>query len=107
MTWHTKRLLKRLVTCEFPADQGEVARKQIEDIVAYHIASFSPTKDIDEQMKACAFDCYVQGLLDGAQVAKVMPGNGDGAINAGSGNGADRKSDLPPPIAFASTGTKR
>ena len=72
MSWHTKRLLKKLVTCAFPEEQAAHARAQIEDIVAYHIASFSPTRDIDEQMRAVAFDCYVQGLLDGAQVAPLV-----------------------------------
>lgn len=72
MTWHTKRLLRKLVTCQFPEADAAKAREQIADIVAYHIASFSPTKDIDEQMKAVAFDCYVQGLLDGAQVAPLI-----------------------------------
>lgn len=72
MTWHTRRLLKRLTTCAFPAEQAEAAKAQIADIVAYHVASFSTTKDIDEQMKAVAFDCYVQGLLDGAQVAPLV-----------------------------------
>jgi hypothetical protein len=32
--------------------------------------------------------------------AVPQPGNGDGVINAGSGNGADRKSDLPPPAVL-------
>lgn len=68
MTWHTKRLLNRLVTCNFPAEQAAIAQAQIADIVALHIAKFSATKDIDEQMRACAFDCYVQGLLDGNQL---------------------------------------
>lgn len=72
MTFHTKRLLKRLVTCSFKESDAAVARAQIEDIVALHIASFSATKDIDEQMRAVAFDCYVQGLIDGSQVAPIV-----------------------------------
>ena len=71
MSWHTNRLMKRLTVCSFPEEQAEVARAQIADIIALHVAKFSPTKDIDEQMRACAFDCYVQGLLDGAQVGPV------------------------------------
>jgi hypothetical protein len=69
VTWQTKRLLKKLTTCSFPEAEAEVARKQIADIVDWHIASFTTSKDINEQMRAVAFDCYVQGLLDGAQVA--------------------------------------
>lgn len=72
MSWHTKRLLQKLVTCRFPVADAEVARQQIEDIIAFHLASFSPSKDIDQQMRAVSFDCYVQGLLDGAQVAPLV-----------------------------------
>lgn len=73
MTWHTKRLMQRLVVCSFPEEDAKHARAQIEDIVALHISKFSATRDFDEQMRAVAFDCYVQGLLDGFQVAKRMP----------------------------------
>ena len=68
MSWQTKRLLKRLVTCEFPVEQADIAKQQIRDIVDYHLSKFSAWKDIDEQMKSVAFDCYVQGLLDGNQI---------------------------------------
>lgn len=64
--------MRKLVTCKFAEADAEKAREQIADIVAWHIASFSPTKDIDEQMKAVAFSCYVQGLLDGSQVASLV-----------------------------------
>lgn len=72
MTWHTKRLLKNLATCSFQAEQAAAAQAQIADIVDYHVATFSVTKDIQEQMRGVAFDCYVQGLLDGAQVAPLV-----------------------------------
>jgi len=72
MTWHTKRLERRLVACAFPEADAAKAREQIADICAWHIAKFTPTKDIDEQMRAVAFDCYVQGLLDGNQIPKVL-----------------------------------
>lgn len=53
----------------------------------------------DEAFSGYAYDIAVAALK--ADDAAPQPGDGDGAINAGSGNGADRKSDLPPPAVAA------
>lgn len=78
MTWHSKRLEKRLVTASFPAEQAAIAQAQIADIVAWHVAKFTPTLDVQQQMEKVAFDCYVQGLLDGNQIPRVDPSNAAG-----------------------------
>lgn len=64
----TKRLRDKVVTCSFPVEDAAVAKAQIQDIVAYHAANFSPHKSFMDQMDALAFDCYVQGLIDGEQL---------------------------------------
>lgn len=67
-----KRIRERVVTAQFTAEQMSAVDKQCQDIVHFHIAGFSATKDIDSQMWALARDCYIQGLLDGNQVRPVV-----------------------------------
>ena len=67
-----RRIMKKLETVKFPADQVEAAKAQFEDIVQYHMGKFSVTQDVDTQMRALALDCYIQGLIDGNQVAPVV-----------------------------------
>ena len=68
MNWAMKRLQQRLVTVSFPDEQAQVAKAQIQDIVAYHAGIHTPHKSFMDQMEALAFDCYVQGLIDGNQL---------------------------------------
>jgi len=49
----------------------------------------------------CGFACRFSGIQHRKINAAHSPSNGDGAINAGSGTGADLKSSLPPSACAA------
>jgi hypothetical protein len=58
---------------EIPADQAAAVLDQVRDILGYHVAKLTASVPLDQQMKALAFDCYTQGLIDGAQVGGRLP----------------------------------
>lgn len=60
-------MTKDLVTLPIPAENAAVAKRLIAPIVRAHVDSFTAYRGVKEQMEALAFDCYVQGLLDGHQ----------------------------------------
>ena len=66
MSWHTKRLLRKLSTVSLPAEVVEVAQRRISDIVSYHVLTLNFREPLDDQMKTLALSCYSQGLCDGA-----------------------------------------
>jgi hypothetical protein len=72
MSWHSKRLAAKLRTVQFPAEQVEAVKPQFADIVAYHLATFSMWKSLEEQIQHIALDCYLQGAIDGAQIPKEL-----------------------------------
>lgn len=59
---------RKLLGVDVPAAQAAAITEQIKDILGFHVERFSARVPVDQQMKALAFDCYTQGLLDGQQV---------------------------------------
>lgn len=72
MTWQQKRALKSLTVVGFPSEQVKQIEHRFEDIVRYHLASFSAWQSMDVQMRRLALDCYLQGAIDGTQIPKRM-----------------------------------
>jgi hypothetical protein len=70
--WYRKRLLGRLRTITFPQEQVDLVKPQFADIVEYHIGLFNAWRPMDEQMRALALDCYLQGAIDGAQIPRAL-----------------------------------
>lgn len=62
-----RRHRRNLLSMDIPAAQAQALTEQIKDILGFHVERFSARTPVDQQMKALAFDCYTQGLLDGAQ----------------------------------------
>lgn len=58
----------KLVSIEVSEHQAKVVMERIVDIVGFHLATLSTAVPLDQQLKSLAFDCYTQGLLDGAQI---------------------------------------
>lgn len=70
-----QRHRRKLVGVDIPADQAKAVLEQIGDVLGFHIESLNPRAPLADQMKALAFDCYLQGLMDGQQV-RVPPEGG-------------------------------
>jgi len=63
-----KRLPKSLIKMDVPREHYEAIRHRFREIVQARADNFSGYRPLIDQLEELAFDCYTQGVLDGAQV---------------------------------------
>lgn len=69
MTTNARTIYRgRLISVEVPKASADAVNDRIADIVGFHVSSLSPSVPLEQQLRALAFDCYSQGLFDGAQI---------------------------------------
>lgn len=67
----------KFIQVPVPAATDKIIRERLSPVFDHAMKRLSPRVPLDRQLWALAFDVYIQGLLDGAQVGEHMRTKGE------------------------------